>query len=169
MGKADEAAVFFLPSYEDATRPAQQVIEYHVYRRGGIFSLDDVVTGPDKTQILYTLDFPLKWSGKWDLTLTRGNKTGPLVAKIAKSMWKSSFTVTLADGTEVKCKHAAMLQLKYDFTGTDGREYRWLPDSAWSMKAYDYSLYLASDLDANRSRDACKVLAHWRTPAWSWS
>ncbi|GAA6036254.1 hypothetical protein JCM8097_006860 [Rhodosporidiobolus ruineniae] len=172
MGKASEATDFYLPSYDEATKhsgpPALNPIEYHVYRAAGSwgFSLDDIVTGPDKQRILYYLDFPRTWSGRWDLTLRVGGPQGPPVGNIKKGAWRDSFDISMAANPQpLRCQRTGFFSARYEFGGNNNTEYYcWKPDGYFARSA-DYSLYKVSELDLPKEQR--KVIAHWRTPTFS--
>ncbi|GAA5888306.1 hypothetical protein JCM6882_008576 [Rhodosporidiobolus microsporus] len=167
MGKPEEAGEFTLPSYEQATgAPPPPPIEFHVYREASWFSKNDIVTGPDKQTMLYHLDFPHTFSGRWDLSLRRYGPQGPDVCRIVKGMWGDSFDVTMAiDGKVFRCQREGFFSVRYTFGGNGNTEwYTWKPDGHW-IHQFDYSLYKASELDLPKEQR--KVIAHWRTPSWS--
>ncbi|GAA5827853.1 hypothetical protein JCM11251_007702 [Rhodosporidiobolus azoricus] len=169
MGKAQEASDFTLPSYDQATgAPPPPPLEFHVYRSGGFFNKDDIITGPDKQTMLYHLDFPNTFSGRWDLALRRGGPQGPDVCRITKGMWGDSFEVQMAvDGKVFRCQRTGFFSPKYEFGGNGNTEwYIWKPDGMF-LSQYDYSLYKVSEMGLPKEQR--KVIAHWRTPSFSYS
>ncbi|GAA5862066.1 hypothetical protein JCM8547_001575 [Rhodosporidiobolus lusitaniae] len=170
MGKADDGLT--LPSYDQATHghPPPPPIEFHVYRSGSMFSKDDVVTGADKSTMLYHLDFPRKiFSGSWDLTLARGGPGGPPVAKIEKGHFGDSFDITMAiDGRQIRCQRTGFFSPKYQFGGAHNAQgpteyYSWVPDGHFVHK-YQYTLYRTAELESGKNKSECHVIARWRTP-----
>ena len=84
----------------------QGPLELHVYRDERLFGKDDIITGPDKQQMLYYLRFPVKFfSGRWDLSLRRGGPDGPEVAHIDKGTFGDSFDISFV------CVHALSFPL----------------------------------------------------------
>ncbi|BGP19829.1 hypothetical protein JCM10213_003138 [Rhodosporidiobolus nylandii] len=168
MGNPKEDTEFTLPSYDAATSASHlPPIEFHVYRSGGLFSKDDVVTGPDKQTVLYHLTFPVKFfSGRWDLTLRRHGPQGQEVCKIAKGSWGDSFDVTMAvDGKPFRIQRSGVFSPKYLMHNAASTEYYcWQPDGHF-IHMYDYSLYKESELDLPKEQRL--TIAHWRTPSWA--
>ncbi|GAA6015429.1 hypothetical protein JCM10207_008591 [Rhodosporidiobolus poonsookiae] len=153
---------FGLPSYNQA-QYGQPPLEYHVYRDASFFSKDDVVTGPDKQNVLYYLDFPRKFlSNSWDLTLKRGGPQGPQACQIIKGHFGDSFNITTHGQT--RCQRVGFFRPRYQFGGNGNTElYEWRPDGHF-IHQKDYSLYKETELNLPEAQR--KVIAHWRTP-WS--
>ncbi|ORY85932.1 hypothetical protein BCR35DRAFT_302525 [Leucosporidium creatinivorum] len=117
---------------EESTIPGG--IRFHVYKDGR-WKTNDIVTAEDKKTQLYYLDFPVKWSGKWDLTLHRGSKEGPPIAKITKSGLRNTKTLTFTEtGREIileKTKKLSMTQ-RHQMV-VDSVPWEWKLDGTFSM------------------------------------
>ncbi|BGP43236.1 hypothetical protein JCM10449v2_007264 [Rhodotorula kratochvilovae] len=138
-------------------------LEFHVYKDARLFGKDDIITGPDKQQMLYYLHFPLRFfSGRWDLSLRRGGPSGPEVCKIEKGHFGDSFEIIFANGPTQPCVRTGFFNTKYEFAGAGNTAYYcWKADGYW-LQQYNYSLYRSDDLKLPKEQR--QVLAQWRTP-----
>ncbi|ORY85933.1 hypothetical protein BCR35DRAFT_302527 [Leucosporidium creatinivorum] len=127
---------------------------FHVYKSGGFLSLDDVVTGEDKTTPLYYLRFPRTLSPRWNLTLHRGDSNGPLLCTITKGAWNANKLLTFAESeggreypsTSPRCS-AEVASLSLIRTATSGPETAYSrptgPFASTSRGSRDSSLWLS--------------------------
>ncbi|GAA6014433.1 hypothetical protein JCM10207_001604, partial [Rhodosporidiobolus poonsookiae] len=156
-----------LPSYAEATGGAgQPPIEMHCYHVGKS-QKHTVVRDATKTQDLYFLQHPFKWSGKWDDTLFREREDGEPVGKITKGNGlKDTFEVMLhSDGVPVTCKHHGFINWTREFTPPKSdQSYCWVADSK-IKHALDYSLIPAEQ--AKGAKEQRTPIARWRTPNWA--
>ncbi|GAA6019917.1 hypothetical protein JCM8202_001751 [Rhodotorula sphaerocarpa] len=129
------------------------------------FGQDDIVTGEDKQQILYYLHFPVKLSGRWNLSLRRNGPQGPEICKIHKGGWSNSFSIYWDTGAETPCQNVGNFRVHYEFPASSER-YRWDPDGL-IMTDYHYSLYKAAELELPRTQRT--LIARWRTSVGSFT
>ncbi|KAM0745715.1 hypothetical protein T439DRAFT_330450 [Meredithblackwellia eburnea MCA 4105] len=126
---------------------------FHIYKANTRKCKDDVVMGDDKEVVQYYLRFPAKWSGKWDMTLTRGGPDGAPVASITKSGMKSTLHVRMADGFDTDLKKGGVFSSAFTFasSGDGGSVYKWKPAKMMS------SNYVCHNLSNN------DTVATWRS------
>ncbi|ORY85936.1 hypothetical protein BCR35DRAFT_302530 [Leucosporidium creatinivorum] len=101
-------------------------ISFHIYKAGGVFSRDDLVTGDDKKTILFYLDHPLSFFGSWSMTLHRGGKGGPPVSFIDKEALSSDMLLRMPNGWHTPLVQPGFFSSSHEFTGFDGKtSYKW--------------------------------------------
>ncbi|GAA5888309.1 hypothetical protein JCM6882_008577 [Rhodosporidiobolus microsporus] len=135
------------PSSPPSDPPPPGVIEYHVYRQGA-FTKHDIVTGPDKSKILYHLEFPFRWNGSWSMTLRRRGPTGEEVCKIIRRSFKGSFEVRMASEIEPRLvDKPSWWKMKWEFeSGKGGERLVWLQDGGF-LQSTNWTLHKTSDVE----------------------
>ncbi|KAM0745716.1 hypothetical protein T439DRAFT_330451 [Meredithblackwellia eburnea MCA 4105] len=128
-------------------------LSFHVYSSKKWKDRDDIVLGADKVTCEYYLTFPIKWSGKWDLKLSKGGKDGPEIATLKKGALGclSKVSISMADGHHTDLTKKSVLGRTFYFTSAKGTKYKWKPKSMWSC---DYVCYFSGTDD---------VVATWRS------
>ncbi|GAA5839034.1 hypothetical protein JCM9279_002572 [Rhodotorula babjevae] len=154
-------------TYRDSKDPPPEqqpygALELHVYKDMRLFGKDDIITGPDKREMLFYLHFPVKFfSGRWDLSLRRGGPDGPEVAHIDKGHFGDSFEVSFVNGPQIKCQRTGLISTKYLFQGANGTAYYCWKSDGYFMSQMNYTLFREADLDLPKEQR--RPLAHWRT------
>ncbi|GAA5933804.1 hypothetical protein JCM3775_000287 [Rhodotorula graminis] len=144
----------------------QGPLELHVYRDERLFGKDDIITGPDKQQMLYYLRFPVKFfSGRWDLSLRRGGPDGPEVAHIDKGTFGDSFDISFVNGPQIRCQRTGLISTKYLFQGQGGSAYYCWKSDGHFLSQMNYTLFREDDLELPKEQR--RPLAHWRTSNFS--
>lgn len=102
-----------------------------------MFSKDDVVTprgGPGTRGPSYHLEFPRKFSGAWDLTLSRGTKKGgKTLARITKGSWSNDIQIGLVEHSfETVLSKEKWASSSHVFEGLYGGRFEWKKEGAFS-------------------------------------
>ncbi|KAM0745714.1 hypothetical protein T439DRAFT_330449 [Meredithblackwellia eburnea MCA 4105] len=140
-------------SLEDGGAPTS----FHVYKAPGMFNKDDIITHDDKQVVQYHLSFPRTWGG-WDLSLHRGSKDGPLVARIDKGSWSSEMRISMRDGWTTTLYKSSIFKWNFKFGGMGGRTvYKWKSDGMFNS---GYTCFNTTNND---------IIATWRSTTFALS
>ncbi|KAK4697822.1 hypothetical protein P7C70_g8155, partial [Phenoliferia sp. Uapishka_3] len=132
-------------------------ISYHIYKTKALgVSLN--VTGDDKDDVKFFLEFPIKFSGGWHLTLHRGdNKNGPVVSVLHRNgALGTDIELTLADGFTTTLSRKNYFSTNIHFRAPkQGSVYQWTKEKGLLSK--DYTVRSVS-LECSEAADHFSVI-----------